>query len=147
MAVTCVALQAVIVAAVVPKRTVPVAAEVGAADGDAAAGEAAGGRERAEHGRRRGGGVDRVREHVAGAGAGAAGVTVTLTLPGLRLVGTVAVTELVLQAVTVAAVVPKRTVPVVAPRFEPAMTTLEPVRPWFGVRVAIAAAGAGTVML
>ena len=57
-------------------------------------------------------------------------------------------TEVALQAVVVAAVVPKRTVPLV-PRFVPAMTTLAPVCAWFGVRLVMAAVGfgAGTVML
>ena len=60
------------------------------------------------------------------------GVTVTLTLPGARLVGTLAVTLVALQAVVVAVVPPNFTVPPV-PRLVPAMTTLAPVGPWFGV--------------
>ena len=76
------------------------------------------------------------------------GCTVTVVAPAARLAGTVAVTEVALQAVVVATVVPKRTVPLV-PRFVPAMTTLAPVWAWFGVRLVIAAVGfgAGTVML
>ena len=76
------------------------------------------------------------------------GVTVTLVAPVARLAGTVAVTEVALQAVVVAAVVPKRTVPPL-PRLVPAMMTLAPVRAWLGVRLVSAAAGtaAGTVML
>ena len=76
------------------------------------------------------------------------GVTVRLVAPVARLAGTVAVIEVALQAVVVAAVVPKRTVPLV-PRFVPAMTTLAPVWAWLGVRlVRVAVAeGTGTVML
>ena len=76
------------------------------------------------------------------------GVTVTVVAPAARLAGTVAVTEVALQAVVLAAVVPKRTVPPL-PRFVPAMTTLAPVCAWFGVRLMSAAVGAeaGTVML
>ena len=76
------------------------------------------------------------------------GCTVTVVAPVARLAGTVAVTEVALQAVVVAAVVPKRTVPLV-PRFVPAMTTLAPAWAWLGVRLVIAAVGfgAGTVML
>ena len=76
------------------------------------------------------------------------GVTVTVVAPGARLAGTVAVTEVALQAVVVADVEPKRTAPL-APRFVPAMVTLAPVWAWFGVRLesAALAAGAGTVML
>ncbi len=54
------------------------------------------------------------------------GVTVTFAAPAARLAGTVAVTEVVLQAVVVAGVSPKRTTPPV-PRFVPAITTVAPV--------------------
>ena len=42
------------------------------------------------------------------------GVTVTVVAPAARPAGTVAVTEVALQAVVVATVVPKRTVPLAA---------------------------------
>ena len=69
-----------------------------------------------------------------------AGVTVTVVVPGASEAGTVAVTCVALQAVVVATVAPKRTVPLV-PRLVPAMTTLVAVRPCVGERLAIAAAG------
>ena len=62
------------------------------------------------------------------------GVTVTLTAPGERLAGTVQVTEVAVQLLVDAGVLPKRTVPLL-PRLLPAMTTVLPVRPWFGVRL------------
>ena len=84
--------------------------------------------------------------------AAPAGVTVTVVVPGASEAGTVAVTCVALQAVVVATVAPKRTVPLV-PKLVPAMTTLVAVWPCVGERLAIAAAagtgtgGAGTVMV